>query len=221
MHRAMRIPVSMVILATVGCAPSSPSRPTAAATSDYAARVAAGPWSRLKGGGLSARGVRAAAVINGFRVHPDPGDDGVIRVAEGENVVVNATDIASRPPAPRATWSSTGGTDRTSAWAAVRAAWITPTDGAAIRWSRARTGSRRNAEISVTVEVSGPPREKRRPSRFEFFGIVPEQMPVGAIGRIVIPLYEPPGVTLFDSDIFCEPFDIIEPSGSLEIGRPD
>ena len=144
MHRGIRIPVSMVILATVGCAPS-PSRPTAA-TSDYAARVAAGPWSRIKGSGLSAsRGVKAAAVINGFRVHPDPGDDGVIRVREGENVVVNATDIASRPPAPPSYLVVNWGTDRTSGWAAVRADWITPTGGVATRWSRAWTGSRANA----------------------------------------------------------------------------
>ena len=47
-------------------------------------------------------------------------------------------------------------------------------------------------------------------------------MPVGAIGRIVLPFYEPPGVILYDFDIFCEPtFDIIEPSGPLEIVEPD
>src|SRR5205085_1506991 len=98
---AIRLPVSMVIIATVGCASSSPSRPTEATKSGYAALAAAGPWSRIKGGAsASSRGVKASAVINGFRVHPDPDDDGVIRVVEGENVVVNATDIASSPPAP-------------------------------------------------------------------------------------------------------------------------
>jgi hypothetical protein len=221
MHRFMRIPVSMVILATVGCAPSSPSRPPAATRSDYAARVAAGPWSRLKSGGLSARGVKAAAVINGFRVHPDPGDDGVIRVAEGENVVVNATDIASRPPAPPSylvvNWGD-GPNQRVGcgpcrmdhSYGRGRYTLVASADGLPEERS-----------ISVTVEVSGPPREKRRPSRFEFFGIVPEQMPVGANGRIVLPFYEPPGVILYDFDILCEPLDIIEPSGPVEFVEPD
>src|SRR5262249_48108881 len=42
----------------------------------------------------------STAVIDGFRVHPDPGGDGLIHVMEGDGVVVNAADIASQPPAP-------------------------------------------------------------------------------------------------------------------------
>src|SRR6185503_4416071 len=102
--------LSMAVVATVGCASSSPSRPTEAtegARSGYSptAQAFARRWSLIKGGAsASSRGVKAAAVINGFRVHPDPDDDGVIRVVEGQNVVVNATEIQSRPPDPRSYW---------------------------------------------------------------------------------------------------------------------
>jgi len=102
MGSPLRIPLAIVIIASAGCASSPPSGPSATATADVAAKAAANLWFRIEGRSPAAsRSVRATAVIDGFRVHPDPGDDGVIRVFADENVVVNATDIASRPPAPQ------------------------------------------------------------------------------------------------------------------------
>ena len=77
-----------------------------------------------------------------------------------------------------------------------------------------------NRSISLTVEVSAP-REKRRHSRFQFFGFTEDHLPVGGGGLIVLPFTEPPGVTLFDFDLQCVPsIDILEPV-DFEVSPPD
>ena len=86
--------VSVVVAASLGCSPSAPPPPPETVNGG-ALRTS---WLTVANGGGSSS-LTSSAVIDGFRVHPDPGDDGVIRVFDDENVVVNATDIASRPPA--------------------------------------------------------------------------------------------------------------------------
>jgi hypothetical protein len=98
MHRSLPIPLLVVTMAAVGCAGSSPTNPAEPATSRTASRAT---WLSVASPRAATGGPRSTAVIDGFRVHPDPGDDGVIRVFDDENVVVNATDIASRPPDPQ------------------------------------------------------------------------------------------------------------------------
>jgi hypothetical protein len=86
------------MMAAVGCARSAPTSPDGPSTSRTTSRVT---WLTAVSPQAATGGPRSTAVVNGFRVHPDPGDDGVIHAFEGEKVVVNATDIASRPPAPQ------------------------------------------------------------------------------------------------------------------------
>jgi len=94
MRRKTGIPVSIVVMAALGCSPSGSTRPSAVETGWSAVP----PWIKVTATGVGA-GLLSSAVIDGFRVHPDPGDDGVIHAFTDESVVVNATDIASRPPA--------------------------------------------------------------------------------------------------------------------------
>jgi hypothetical protein len=225
MHLAIRIPVAMVVLAAVGCAPSTPAGPTAAptATSGYAAQLAAGPWAKLKAGGppAAAAGVKAEAVIDGFRVHPDPGDDGVIRVVEGENVTVNASDIASPPPAPQSflvvNWGD-GGNQRVGcgpcrmdhSYAPGRYTLVASADGL--------PGDR-----SITLTVDVRPGRRAPNTRFQYWGFLDgEQLHIGDPGRIFLPLEEPPGVTLLAFDVLCSPsYDVLAPNGFVEIHPPE
>ena len=94
MRWIVRIPVSIVLIAALGCSPAASTRPTETATG--AARLPA--WLTVATG-RGAAALRSSAVIDGFRVHPDPGDDGVIHVFDDENVVVNGADIKADPPA--------------------------------------------------------------------------------------------------------------------------
>ena len=214
MHWSLRIPLSVVLIALLGCASSSPTRPTDVAPSDFAARVADSPWSYVKGGpSAAARGVEALAVIGGFRVHPDPGDDGVIRVVDGDKVVVNATDIAPRPPAPPSylvvNWGD-GPNQRVGcgpcrmdhAYAPGRYTLVASADGLPAERS-----------ISITVEVSAAREE--RTSHVEFFGFSPSDVAVGGTGVILLPTVAPPGVSLTNIFGECVPDeDILQPNGT-------
>lgn len=209
----LAMPVSLVLITSLGCASSSPSRPTAATPSNYAARVASDPWSLLKAGASTASfGVKASAVINGFRVHPDPQDDGVIRVVEGENVVVNATDIATPQSFLVVKWGDDDRNQRVGCgpcrmdhgYAPGRYTLVASLDGA--------PGDR---SISVPVEVSSGHKQERS-SRFEFFGFTPNRLSVGEPGVISIPLVGPPGVDLVDLFVECEP----DPFPITPVGAP-
>jgi hypothetical protein len=226
MHLTVRMPVTMLVLAAVGCAPSSPSRPTEATTSSYSAMVARDPWGMLRAGSAmsAAPGVKTAAVIDGFRVHPDPGDDGVIRVVEGESVSVNASDIASRPPAPQSflvvKWGDGPANQRVGcgpcrmdhSYAAGRYTLVASADGL--------PGDR-----SITLDVEVRPGKRDRNTRFQYFGFDPEQLSVGGTGRILFP-FPPPGLTQFLPTLLCEQagvptFFLIQPNGIPEFVPPD
>jgi hypothetical protein len=45
--------------------------------------------------------LKATSVVEGFRIHPDLGPDGVLHVSVGDPVVVNGASLASVPPAPQ------------------------------------------------------------------------------------------------------------------------
>jgi len=95
MRGILRVPVLIAVAAALGCSPSAPTRSSQTVKGD--AQLPS--WLTLAAGRGSG-GLTSSAVINGFRVHPDPGDDGVIRVFTDESVVVNATDIKAEPSAP-------------------------------------------------------------------------------------------------------------------------
>jgi hypothetical protein len=204
MRCSFRIAVSIVIIAAVGCSPSSPTRPSEVATGRAAALPA---WFTVATAPGGAAGLRSSAVIDGFRVHPDPGDDGVIRVFEGENVVVNATDIASRPPAPQSylvvNWGDgpnqrvgCGPCRQDHGYAPGRYTLVASLDG---------TASDRS--ISVPVQVS-PARERDRRIRgggpVQPFELGIDEIAVGETVFLVLPLFLPPDVSAF---LFmdCEP----------------
>ena len=94
MRRALGLLAAVVVaVSTVRCGgASSPSSATSAG------RSAAAPWWLATTGTLKASGALTSSAVDGFRVHPEPDGDGVVHAFEGENVVVNAADVASRPP---------------------------------------------------------------------------------------------------------------------------
>ena len=94
MRGIVYVAVSMVVATSLGCSPSAATPPP------QGVNGGAHPPSWLTvATSRGSSGLTSSAVIDGFRVHPDPGDDGVFHVFDDEDVVVNATDIASRPPA--------------------------------------------------------------------------------------------------------------------------
>jgi hypothetical protein len=141
-------------------------------------------------------GLRSSAVLDGFRVHPDPGGDGVIRILSGENVVVNATDIASRPPAPQSylvvNWGDgpnqrvgCGPCRQDHGYAPGRYTLVASLDG---------TASDRS--ISVPVEVSvGRPKPNRAAGPIQPFELGTSDIAVGETAFLVVPIFLPPNVT--------------------------
>ena len=204
MHRCLRIPASIVIAAAVGCSPSAPTRPSTVAPAQAAPRPA---WFAMAAGQAGPAGLRISAVIDGFRVHPDPGDDGVIRVSEGENVVVNATDIASRPPLPQSylvvNWGDgpnqrvgCGPCRQDHGYARGRYTLQASVDG---------TASDRS--ISVAVEVSPSRREKpnRAGGPVQPFELGASDIVVGETMFLVVPISLPPTVTAAFLSLDCAP----------------
>ena len=133
MRGILRVPVLIVVAAGLGCSPSAPTRP-----SETVKGAQLPSWLTVAAGRGSG-GLSSSAVINGFRVHPDPGDDGVIRVFTDENVVVNGADIKADPPAQSFLVVNWGDGPNQRARAAVPAARIMLTRPGATRWSRAST----------------------------------------------------------------------------------
>lgn len=198
-----RIPVSIVIIATLGCSPSGSTRPSEVPAADTQQRAT---WLTVTQGHVASAGLRSSAVIDGFRVHPDPGDDGVIRVSEDENVVVNATDIASRPPAPQSylvvNWGDgpnqrvgCGPCRQDHGYAPGRYTLLASLDGTAA-----------DRSISVVVEVSVR-REKSDPALapIQPFELTDGDIAVGDSTFLVVPLFLPPTVTSVFLFMDCVP----------------
>jgi hypothetical protein len=206
MRWIVRIPVSIVIIATLGCSPSGSTRPSQVAAADTQQRA---NWLAATRGHVASAGLRSSAVIDGFRVHPDPDDNGVIHVFEGENVVVNATDIASRPPAPQSylvvNWGDgpnqrvgCGPCRQDHGYVAGRYTLVASLDGTAADWS-----------ISLVVEVTRQ-REPKHPSLFTRFGFEPSTIGVGDFGVVYLPIPPPPGITITDIPFpTCTPLDAV------------
>jgi hypothetical protein len=90
----------LVAIASVRCGSAgSPAAPEKAAAS-VAVKGTADP-SAVFLSALNSSRAQADAVVNGFRVHPDPGDNSVVQIVEGDPLVINAAGLASVPPAPQ------------------------------------------------------------------------------------------------------------------------
>jgi hypothetical protein len=197
----------MVAIVSVGCGSSdrTPSSATSAGSS------AAAPWWLAKNSTSNASGAAtSSAVVDGFRVHPDPGDDGVIHAFEGENVLVNAADLASLPPAPQSylivSWDG-GPNQRVGCgpcrlehgYSAGRYTLVaTATD---VQPTTAGPSST-NRSISLVVDVTPQPTAPFQP--FEF---VPRDIGVGETALLTVPVFLPEGVTLTDASLGCSPLN--------------
>jgi hypothetical protein len=203
---ALAVPVAFVSIVSVGCNSSdrTPSSPTSAGSS-------AAPWWLAKNSTSNASGAAtSSAVVDGFRVHPDPGDDGVIHAFEGENVVVNAADLASPPPAPESylivNWGD-GPNQRVGCGPCRLEHGYSPG-----RYTLVATAtdvqpttavpSSTNRSISLVVDVTPPPTAPFQP--FEF---TPRDIGVGETALLRIPFFLPEDVTLTGVFFDCSPFN--------------
>jgi hypothetical protein len=165
------------------------------------------------GPGVGSGDVSAEAVIDGFRVHPDPDEDGVIHVFTDESVAVNATDIAARPPAEQSylviNWGD--GPNRRVGCGPCRADHqydpgryrLTAT---AEGIPASQSGGETSRSISIEVQVSERREKPEAPqspvvsSHFQTFGFMPDVVNRGTDFLLVVPFPFPepfpPGVTL-------------------------
>jgi hypothetical protein len=197
MTRRLAVPVAVLVaIGSLGCGSSasvtSPAPAAAAPQSTGAASASAFEASVLQ----AIRHVSTEAVIDGFRVHPDPGDDGVIRVFEGQPVIVNAADIASAPPAPETflvvSWGDGDGNQRLGCgpcrlehlYASGRYTLVAAADDLQ---PEGRPG-RVNRSITLAIEVTpAPPGAQPAVSPFANFGFRPTGLAVGDFGGIFVP----------------------------------
>ena len=151
-------------------------------------------WLAVSSGQAGPAGLRSSAVIDGFRVHPDPGDDGVIRVSEDENVVVNATDIAARPPAPQSylvvNWGDgpnqrvgCGPCRQDHGYARGRYTLQASVDG---------TASDRSISVAVEVSPSRGEKPNRGKGPIQPFELGASDIAVGETMFLVVPIALPP-----------------------------
>ncbi|HET6897739.1 MAG TPA: hypothetical protein VFK70_05300 [Vicinamibacteria bacterium] len=164
-------------------------------------------WLKVATAAAPTSAVRSSAVIDGFRVHPDPGDDGVIHVFDDENVVVNATDIASRPPAEPnylvVNWGDgpnqrvgCGPCRQDHAYGPGRYTLVASLDG-----------SGRSISVQVQVSARGP-RRVRSDGPIQPFDLTNGDIGVGDTTYLVVPLLPPPTIELpVFLSIDCSPTD--------------
>jgi hypothetical protein len=209
MHSGLRILLSIVIVASVGCTSSAPTPPSAPSNTRGENRIT---WLTATGSQAAAGGPRTSAVIDGFRVHPDPGDDGVIHVSADVSVAVNATDIASRPPAAQSylvvNWGD-GPNQRVAcgpcradhSYAPGRYTLVASADNLP-----SSSGSDRS--ISVVVQVS-PARDKSVavsvPGPIQPFQLSSGDIAVGETTFLLVPIALPSGVAVGFSSLDCTP----------------
>jgi hypothetical protein len=153
-------------------------------------------------------------VIDGFRVHPDPGEDGVIHVFDDESVVVNATDIASRPPAAQSylvvNWGDgpnqrvgCGPCRQDHGYGPGRYTLVASLDG---------TGSDRSISVPVQVSARGPRRVSSE-GPIQPFELTNADIAVGETTYLLLPLVPPPTVVL---PVFLFPPDC-SPAGAADL----
>jgi hypothetical protein len=192
MRWIVRIPVSIVVVAALGCSPSASTRP-----SETVKGGAHLPSWLTVATGRGPGGLRSSAVIDGFRVHPDPGDDGVIRVFSDESVAVNATDIASRPPAPQSylvvNWGDgpnqrvgCGPCRQDHGYAPGHYTLVASLDG---------TASDRSISVPVQVSARGP-RRVRSEGPIQPFDLTNGDIAVGDTTYLEVPFLPPPTILL-------------------------
>ena len=201
MRGILRVPVFIVVAAALGCSPSAPTRPSQTVKGS----TQLPSWLHVAAGRGSG-GLTSSAVINGFRVHPDPGDDGVIHVFTDENVVVNAADIKADPPAQSylvVNWGD-GPNQRVGCGPCRQDHGYAPGSYTLIA---SVDGTASNPSISVRVQVSARgPRRVRADGPIQPFELTSGDLAVGDTMYIVIPFFLPPTVSsafLFPPD--CSP----------------
>jgi len=210
MHKGLRIPLSIAIIAVVGCSgsiptvPSGPAAPAAAAGMPDASTF----WAKVQmDPPVAPADLSGTAVVNGFRVHPDPDEDGVIHVFSDESVAVNATDIAARPPAEQSylvmNWGDgpnqrvgCGPCRQDHQYAPGRYRLTASADNIATE-----AGGENSRSISLEVQVFARREKPAAPqvpafvSHFQSYGFMPTTVTVGSDFLLVLPLVYPPGVT--------------------------
>jgi hypothetical protein len=212
MRRLLGVPVAFLLAVAAGCDSSSPTRatesPTASAAASATVTDASAFWAKVQmDPPVAPADLSGTAVVNGFRVHPDPDEDGVIHVFSDESVAVNATDIATRPPAEQSylvmNWGD--GPNRRVGCGPCRADH--QYDPGRYRLTAtaegipAEAGGETNRSITLEVQVFArreKPEEPQKPafvSHFQSFGFMPTVVTVGSDFLLVLPLDYPPGVT--------------------------
>lgn len=147
-----------------------------------------------------------AAVVDGFRVHPDPDEDGVIHVFTDESVAVNASDIAARPPADQSylvmNWGD-GPNQRVGCGPCRADHQYDPGRYRLTASADNIAGSEAGASRSISLEVQVSARREKpeappapvSTSHFQAFGFMPDVVTRGTDGVLVLPIVFPPGVT--------------------------
>jgi hypothetical protein len=187
-------------MVSVRCSsPSAPAVPKAGAPEDALARTFA---SAFKAPGP----VSATFVIDGFRVHPDPGADGVIHVTEGDGVVVNGADIASRPPAAESilvvNWGD-GGNERVGCGACrLTHSYVQGKYSVTATVDDLQPGT---TKPSTTFKVDVAPAIPKRTSPFAGLAFTPNVLNVGGSATLFLPL---PAGLFSGSDIIVDAFPI-------------
>jgi hypothetical protein len=209
MRRVIGIPVAILTIVSAGC--DSPStRPSTVETRGAAALPA---WLKASSAGSGPARLRSSAVIDGFRVHPDPGDDGVIHAFTDENVVVNATDIASRPPAEPnylvVNWGDgpnqrvgCGPCRQDHGYAAGRYTLVASLDGPSGRSITVPVEVTTRRERSTRVNADGP---------IQPFTLGTSDIAVGETVFLVVPFFLPPTVSF----AFLLPPDCSPPNAAV------
>ena len=212
MRRLIGIPVAIMITVAAGCDSSSPTRATessaASATTTATVPDASAFWARVQmDPPVAPADLSGTAVVNGFRVHPDPDEDGVIHVFSDESVAVNATDIAARPPAEQSylvmNWGDgpnqrvgCGPCRQDHQYAPGRYRLTASADNVP-----AEPGGENSRSISLEVQVFARREKPEAPqtpalvSHFQTFGFMPTTVTVGSDFLLVLPIVYPPGVT--------------------------
>ena len=141
--------------------------------------------------------VSGAAAIDGFRVHPDPSEDGIVRLFEGQPLIVNAVDLASVPPAPATylimSWGDGGGNQRVGCGACRAehryASGRYTVEATADDLQAEGQPGRVNRSITFTIEVTPAPAGAAAPvSLFADIGFTPSVLAVGDFGEFFLPI---------------------------------
>jgi hypothetical protein len=227
MNRSWRRLGVLFAIASVRCgSASSPTAPRAAApaTTAVAIKGTADP-SAVFLAALNSSRVRADAVIDGFRVHPDPGADGIIQLTEGDPLVINAAGLASVPPAPQTylivNWGDDGN-ERTGCgscrlvhrFVAGRYTVVATTDDLQPQ-TPGTAPTTRSITLTVVVAPAVAPAGAlhRSVSPFAGFGFQPPFAFSPGGGQIFIPTI-PDDVTIDSAPLVCTPSGAINVAAS-------